>query len=71
MHLPRSNITWHTANHTASRCRGCTQITLETLHQSKSANLCCNKESGSRRLHRTCQGRIDVRTAMAHNGQRC
>eukprot|EP00965_Chrysotila_dentata_P174899 5774499-Pleurochrysis_carterae.AAC.1 len=59
MHSPRSNITLHSANHTASRCGGCTQITLETLHQSKSANLCCNQESGSRRSHRTCHGRME------------
>eukprot|EP00965_Chrysotila_dentata_P083351 2749932-Pleurochrysis_carterae.AAC.1 len=59
MHSPQSNTILHTANHTASRCGGCTQITLETLRPSKSVNFCCNKESGSRRCHRTCHVRME------------
>eukprot|EP00965_Chrysotila_dentata_P101730 3358860-Pleurochrysis_carterae.AAC.1 len=59
MHSPRSNITLRTANHTASRCGECTQITLETEHQNKSANFCCNTELGSQQSHHTCRDRME------------
>eukprot|EP00965_Chrysotila_dentata_P129349 4275707-Pleurochrysis_carterae.AAC.1 len=35
MHSLQSNTTFHTANHTASRCGGGTQITLESDLTSK------------------------------------
>eukprot|EP00965_Chrysotila_dentata_P113395 3747872-Pleurochrysis_carterae.AAC.1 len=59
MHSPRSNITLHTANHTESLCAGCTQTMLETVHQNRSANSCCNKELDSRQSHHTRHDRME------------
>eukprot|EP00965_Chrysotila_dentata_P137911 4561454-Pleurochrysis_carterae.AAC.2 len=59
MHSPRSSITLLTANHTATLCAECTQITLENLHQNRSVNFCCSRKLDSRQSHHTCHDRME------------
>eukprot|EP00965_Chrysotila_dentata_P010074 328274-Pleurochrysis_carterae.AAC.2 len=70
MHSSKSSITLRTANHSASLCAECTQITPEILHQNKPANSCCNKELGSRQSHHTCHDRMERANGNRANGQR-